>query len=200
MQIKEIFNYLYSNNAIKRTIILWITVQLLLWLIFGISFFINEEAWVNVLEIEKGAAAVGGFWSTFFYIISHNLLLVIFIVIGNLFVRFGKITPGLLILILQVIGIGWLAGSNSFEVLFTSVLMANIQYLKIGLWEITVYVIVCAVTLPKSLYIADSFPATKWQEVRKFSDILLNKKEIILLFISIILLIMAATIEAFFLI
>ena len=60
---------------------------------------------------------------------------------GNLLVRFGSVTPGLLVLLVQGAAIGWVAGTNSFEVPFASVAAANMQYLRIGLWETSAYAI-----------------------------------------------------------
>ena len=54
--------------------------------------------------------------------------------------------------------IGWLAGANGFEVPFINVTAANMQYLRIGLWETTAYSLVCGVTLTKSLLISETFP------------------------------------------
>lgn len=71
--------------------------------------------------------------------------------------RFNTIIPGLLTLVLQAVTIGWLAGANGFEVPFSSITAANMQYLKIGLWETTAYALVCSVTLLKSLLIAVRF-------------------------------------------
>ncbi len=120
--------------------------------------------------------------------------------LGNVFVRFGPLTPGLVILLLQGIMIGHVAGANSFEFPFASVAEANIQYLKVGLWEITAYSLVCAVTLTKSLYVAGTFPAKQWSEVRKLKDIVFSAPEKMLFGASLILLVVSAYVEAFLII
>lgn len=158
---------IYKLSAIKRSIIIFLGFQAIQWLIFGIAYISNKEAWLNVAEIEPITAAVGGWWSTLLYIIINNLIICILIIIGNLFVRFRFITPGLLVIAIQAVMIGWLAGSNGFEVPFKTVTAANLQYLRIGLWETTAYVLACAVTLPKSLLIADTFPAKEWSQKRR---------------------------------
>lgn len=116
---------------------------------------------------------------------------------GNLFVRFNIITPGLLVLVIQAVMIGWLAGSNGFEVPFANVKAANMQYLRIGLWETTAYALVCAVTLPKSLLIADTFPAKKWSQTRNLKDIDLSITETSILLLGAIGLLVAAIVETF---
>lgn len=191
MKLKNIYNM----EVIKRTIIMWVLFQILLWLVFGISFLLHKDAWTNVIEVIPNTAAVGGWWTTLLFIIFNNLIICLLIIIGNIFVRFNVVTPGILVLIVQAITIGWLAGSNGFEVPFASVMAANIGYLRIGLWETTTYILVCAVTLPKSLYIANTFPATKWDCVRKLSDVKLDRKEIVILVIGGCSLIAAAIIE-----
>lgn len=185
----------YNMSAIKRTIMLWIIMQCLMWIIFGISVLCHGDAWLNVNDVAPGTGAVGGWLSTLLFIIISNLIICILIALGNIFVRFGTITPGILILLIQIIGIGWLAGANDFEVPFTSIAEANIQYLKIGLWETTAYILTCAVTLTKSLYISNTFPATKWAEVRKLKDIRFSKEEVFIILIGLLLLIIAAIVE-----
>jgi heme/copper-type cytochrome/quinol oxidase subunit 3 len=93
--------------------------------------------------------------------------------------------------------IGWLAGANCFEVPFINVTAANMQYLRIGLWETTAYSLVCGVTLTKSLLISETFPPKKWSQTRKLKDIKLSITEIIILLISSIMLIVAAIIETY---
>ena len=92
--------------------------------------------------------------------------------------------------------IGLTAGANSFEFPFATVLDANIRYLKVGLWETTSYALICAVTLTKSLNIADTFPAKQWTETRILKDIRFSIGEKTLALISILMLITAAYIEA----
>lgn len=185
----------YAISPIKRSIIIWLGFQILLWLIFAFSYLIHKDAWLNVVEVDAASAAVGGGFSTFLFIIAINLFIYILISVGNLFVRFNVVTPGLIVLIIQAVSIGWLAGSNGFEVPFVSVMAANVQFLKVGLWETTAYALACAVTLPKSLLISDTFPAKKWSQTNKFKDIKLSKSEIVILLLGGISLIIAALIE-----
>jgi hypothetical protein len=196
MSLKKIINDLYQTDATKRTIVICILFQMLLWIVFGISYLLNSDAWINVREVEQGAAAVGGSLTTFIYIIIMNSIVCSLIAAGNIFVRFGKVTVGALVLIIQAISIGWLAGSNAFEVPFVTMSAANIRFLSIGLFETLAYSITGAVTLTKSLYIADTFPAKKWVETKKIKDIRLSKSEFVILLIGLTCLIIAAFNEA----
>jgi hypothetical protein len=190
-------NTIYQSNAVYRSIIIFLGFQALLWLVFGISYVTHKEAWHNVAEVEPITAAVGGWWSTFGYIIINNLIVCALIIVGNLFVRFASFTPGLVVLIVQALMIGWLAGSNGFEIPFATVAAANMQFLKIGLLETMAYALACAVTLPKSLLISETFPAKEWAQKRTLKDIKFSKDEIIIAILGAVLLITAGIIETF---
>lgn len=189
--------YIYNFGPVKRSIVILIGFQALLWLIFSFSYILHRDAWINVIPACPGTAAVGSWWTTLIFIILNNLFICILIAAGNLFVRFNIVTPGLIVLIVQAAMIGWLAGSNGFEMLFKNAAEANIQFLKIGLWETTAYALTCAVTITKSLNISETFPAKEWSETRKLKDIKLNRTEMIILIIAIIALISAAIIETY---
>ena len=60
--------------------------------------------------VDPVVATVGGWWSTLFYIIISNSIICILIIIGNVFVRFSYITPGLLVIAIQAVMIGWQIG------------------------------------------------------------------------------------------
>jgi hypothetical protein len=83
---------------------------------------------------------------------------------------------------------------------FATVGAANLQYLRIGLWETTAYAIACAITLPKSLLVARSFPAKTWDEKRKLHDMRLENVEKTIVLLGGAALFIAAVIEAWFLV
>ncbi len=123
--------------------------------------------------------------------------MLLLIAAGNLFVRFGSVTPGLAILAAKAAQIGWMAGSNAFAPPFASVGAANAAFLRIGLWETTAYAVVCAVTLTKSLYVADSFPARRWLETKGWKDLSFSPTEVAVGLFGILCLLGAAAVEAF---
>ncbi len=186
---------IYQWGPILRSVVVWLGFQIALWVVFGISYMLHRDSWINVAIVASTTAAVGGWWTTLLFILVNNAFICAIIVAGNLFVRFGAVTPGLLALIIQAVSIGWVAGSNGFEVPFANVTAANLQYLRIGLWETTAYALACAVTLPKSLNIAETFPAKTWSLTRKLRDVSLSTSEITLLLLGSTALIIAATIE-----
>jgi hypothetical protein len=188
----KLLTKLINLNVIKRTIIMWLGSQAILWTVFFIGYLINKEAWNNIPETLGNTST---YMSTFWFIIGSNAIICLLIFIGNVFVRFGSVSPGILILLIQLITIGWIAGSNDFEFPFSSVYQANLQYLRVGLWEVTSYILICSVSLTKSLYISDTFPAKKWISTKKLRDIKFSKSEIFIVIIALISLIMAAVIE-----
>jgi hypothetical protein len=133
----------------------------------------------------------------FWYIIRNNSLILALITIGNLFVRFGKFTPGLIVLAVQAVMIGWTAGTNGFMEPFQSVAAANMAFLRIGLWETNAYVLICGVTLSKSLLIADTFPAKRWAKSTPIKELTFNGIEIGIGTLGILALLSAAVVEAF---
>jgi hypothetical protein len=130
-------------------------------------------------------------------ILDRKLLLLALIAGGNLFVWFGSVTPGLVILLYQAVVIGWTASTHSFAEPFVSVAAANAAFMRVGLWETTAYVLICAVTLPKSFYVADSFPARAWSEVRSLRSLVMSRAERVLAGFSLLCLLVATWEEAF---
>lgn len=184
---------IYDLTVFSRSLILWIAFSALLWTIFTIGVFTHPDAWTGTLVVEQKLG-----WGEFAFILRNNGIILALIVVGNLFVRFGTVTPGLLILTLQAIMIGWTAGTNQFSEPFPSVAEANAAFLRIGLWETTAYVLICAVTLPKSHYIAEHFPAREWSEIRSWKGLALDRAEFMVTAFSVLALLFAASAEAFF--
>jgi hypothetical protein len=179
-------------SVFKRSAILWLVIIILSLIVFEIAALMHPEAW----EMGYSRTPEKG-WNIFFFVIGFNLLLIAFITGGNLFVRFGSITPGLIILFLQAIHIGWIAGTNSFMEPFPSIRSAHLAFLRIGMWEITAYVLFCSATLDKSLLISESFPAREWNETRKLSDLEFKTRDKIVLLLGTSAFLIAAIVEAF---
>ena len=184
-------SWLYRQPVIRRSIALWAAMMAVMWVVFGLGVLTHPEAWSGVTpaEMESG-------WGFVFYILSRNLFILALIIVGNLFVRFGSVTPGLLILAVQAVMIGWTAGTNAFASPFPSVTAANAAFLRIGLWETMAYALMCAATLTKSLYIADRFPATEWVETRSLRDVRFSAAEWAVAVASLLFVLLAALIEA----
>lgn len=100
-------------------------------------------------------------------------------------------------LVIQAVVIGWTAGTNAFAVPFPSVAAANAAFLRVGLWETSAYAVMCAVTLPKSLLVANEFPAREWVQQRSLQQLHVSGVEWALIVVSVLLLTAAAVMEAF---
>lgn len=157
---------LATMNVIPRSLILWLAFMLVMGAVFALGRVTHPQAWDTGIDVPRETG-----WPVFWFILGHNLLLLSLIAAGNIFIRFGSLTPGLIILFYQAFAIGWTAGTNGFMEPFPTVAAANAAFLRIGLWETTAYVLVCAATLPKSLLVAAGFPAKEWTEIRRIADL-----------------------------
>ena len=175
-----------------RTVFIWLGFMVVLWTIFAVGWVTHPQAWRNVILVEPQKG-----WQVFGLILCNNFLLLALITLGNLFIRFGNVTPGLVILGIQATVIGWTAGTNGFIEPFQSVTAANTAFLYIGLWETTAYVVICAVTLSKSLLVSDTFPAKKWVKSTSIKELTFTRLEFGIALLGLFALIGAAAIEAF---
>lgn len=190
---KTLLKRIYNQNPITRTIVVWCLFMAIQWTVFLIGFLTHRSAWVNVEVLTPDTGV-----SSSLFIIANNLVVVVLIVVGNLFARFGSLSIGGLVLLVQGVAIGWTAGTNGFQYPFATVAEANLNYLKIGLWEVSAYAIICAVTMTKSLNISETFPPKKWSVTRKLSDLVWDGQEKALLFVGLAFLIIAGFVEGFF--
>ncbi|HNS02405.1 MAG TPA: hypothetical protein PKM78_08505 [Anaerolineae bacterium] len=185
---------LITMNVFLRSLVLWLAFMLILWSVFAFGWATHPQAWNRGIDVQQETG-----WPVFWFIIGRNLLLLLLIAAGNIFVRFGGFTPGLVILFYQALAIGWTAGTNGFMEPFPTVAAANAAFLRIGLWETTAYVLVCAATLPKSLLVAADFPAKAWTETRRITDLRFDPGERLVLGAGGLSLLFAALSEAFLL-
>ena len=80
---------LYEMHVLSRTVFLWLIFMAVLWTIFAVGAITHPQAWIDVSLVipQRG-------WNVFWFIVRNNFLILTLITIGNLFVRFGTITPG----------------------------------------------------------------------------------------------------------
>jgi hypothetical protein len=187
-----ILKNLFDMQPLPRTVVLWLAFMALMWLVFGVGLLTHPGAYTQIPAMERAAG-----WPVVGFILGNNGVLLLLIIVGNLFVRFGNFTPGLLILAYEAVVIGWTAGTNGFMEPFPSVAAANAAFLRIGLWETTAYVLLCAVSLPKSLNEAATFPAKQWSRTRKLQDIRFSPSELAIAALGVCSLLGAAFVEAF---
>lgn len=184
---------LCAQTPLKRAAAVWGLFMAVQWSVFLIAYLTHPQAWIDV-ELFVPDTGV----RSSLLILANNLLVIGLIAGANLFARFGNLSLGGLVLLIQGITIGWTAGTNAFQFPFASVADANLNYLKIGLWEVSAYAIICAVTMTKSLNISETFPPKKWSVTRKLSDLHWDSQEKALSLVGLLLLAGAAVIEGFF--
>lgn len=184
--------HLFEMNLFQRAAVLWIAFMAAMWIVFGIGLATHPGAYANLPAPDRATG-----WPVVAFILGNNGVLLLLIIVGNLFVRFGNVTPGLLILAYEAVVIGWTAGTNGFMEPFPSVAAANAAFLRIGLWETTAYVLLCAVTLPKSLHVAATFPAKQWSRTLNLREIRFSRSEIPMAALGVLSLAAAALVEAF---
>ena len=113
--IGRFFSGLYQVEAVKRTIIIWLLLQAVLWVFFVIGYLAG--AWRGrCAAIAPASAAVGGVASTLGYIVFRNAIVLLLIGAGNILVRFGSVTLASWYLFRSYHWLG--RGTNGFEVPF----------------------------------------------------------------------------------
>jgi hypothetical protein len=185
---------LYQLGGLRRAAVVWVAFMVVLWSAFAGAALAYPDAFRGVEPAERVDSMAG--LALFLYISVMNGMILLLIAGGNLFARFGWVTPGLIVLLLQGVQIGWMAGSNAFEFPFPSMAAANLAFLRVGLWETSACALICAVTLPHPLLISETFPPRAWSETRKLSDLRLGHQETVVLFLAIAMWLGAAVSEA----
>lgn len=87
--------------------------MLILWGAFGIAALMHPGAYFGVEASPATESMTGAPLFGFIVLMNGNVILLI--AGGNIFARFGQVTPGLVVLLVQGVQIGWLAGSKGFE-------------------------------------------------------------------------------------
>ena len=68
--IGKFFSSLYSAGAVKRTIVVWLLLQSVLWIFFAAGYLAKPGSWDNVQAVAPSSAAVGGVATTVGYIVA----------------------------------------------------------------------------------------------------------------------------------
>lgn len=125
-----------------------------------------------------------------------NLANAALIGVASTLFRFGPVNVGTAYLTVQLVVIGRIAGLNTFAYPMPSVVDGLVQFLRVGLWEVTAYVIVAAVTMTKARWIADRPGAAQWRERRRWRQLPWTTTDRWLLFVAVTLILLAGAIEA----
>ena len=65
MQMMNKILNLYKADVWKRTLIIWLFCQIVMWLIFGVSYLCHQDAWINVSDVVGNNDSINEWWSLF---------------------------------------------------------------------------------------------------------------------------------------
>ncbi len=183
--------WVYAQPPLIRVVVLWLLTLGVLFASFALHLWVGSGYEGEIMQpIETESVAEVLVVAT-----PLNLANAVFIGLASLLFRFGPVNPGTLYLIVLVVFVGRIAGLNAFEYPMESVSAGLAQFARVGLWEVTAYVIVGAVTMTKARWIADRPFAQTWCEKRRWHDIEWDGPEIAWLSVAVLFIIGAAIME-----
>lgn len=186
------FEWVYAQPPTTRIAALWLLTMAVLFASFAVHLWLGSGY--------EGDAPQGTATETVAEVLAIaipvNLANAALIGAVSLLFRFGPINPGTLYLVVLALFVGRIAGLNDFQYPMESVAAGLAQFARVGLWEITAYVIVAAVTMTKARWVADRPMAKQWREVRRWRDIAFSPSELTCLVIAVLLIVGAAVVEA----
>lgn len=183
--------WIYREPPLTRIGVLWLLTFSVLFASFTLHLWVGsgyEGEIVQPTETESVAQVVA-------IAIPVNLANLGIIGVASLLFRFGPLNPGTLYLLVLAAFVGRIAGLNEFEYPMESFAAGLAQFARVGLWEMTAYVIVGAITMSKARWIADRPFARTWREERRWGDIAWDRLEVIWLVSAVLLIVGAALVE-----
>ena len=132
------------------------------------------------------------FSSLFARTLGYNLLVLFFIVGMNVF-RVRRFTFGYLPLYANTVLMGLFAGTNSFSgCISTYTFEGWMMFLRIGFLEFSAYILGCAATVGLAMFHADRWRGEQFKRILGFREVTLSTQEIVVLFVALGILIVAA--------
>lgn len=189
----DVIERFYERPVGVRLVVLWVAMLALTFGSFGVHLWLGDgygeaAATTAAPEAPSLLRLVAIIWSI-------NLANAAVIGLTSTLFRFGPFNVGTLYLAVQVVMIGRIAGLNAFEFPMSSIADGLLQFLRVGLWEVTAYVIVAAVTITKARWIADRLGASEWRERRTWRELDWNDDERWLLVAAVGLILGAGLVE-----
>lgn len=183
--------WLYRQAVFIRIAALWLAVFTVLFASFALHLWLGEgyeREVVRPVEVEST-------WQVLAIALPLNLGMLALIGLSSTLFRFGSLNPGTLVVFVLAFTIGRIAGLNDFEYPMLGIGEGLVRFVQVGLWEMSAYVIVAAVTMTKSRWIADRLGARQWRTERRWRDIEWAGNEIACLGIAVVLIFGAAVVE-----
>lgn len=159
----------YEQTVGVRLAVLWVVMLALTFGSFGVHLWLGDgygeaAAATTAPEVPSLLGLLALIWSI-------NLANAAVIGLASTLFRFGPFNVGTLYLAVQLVMIGRIAGLNTFAYPMASVSDGLLQFIRVGLWEVTAYVIVAAVTITKARWIADRLGASEWRQRRTWREL-----------------------------
>lgn len=186
--------WLFERGVGVRVVVLWLMALGVMFASFGLHLWLGS----GYDEVAAPSAAPGSarLLPLLLTIWGINVANALVIGVTSTLFRFGPINVGALYLTVQVVMIGRIAGLNGFEHPMASVGEGLVQFVRVGLWEVTAYVIVAGVTLTKARWIADRLGAKTWREQRTWAELDWSRTERWMLAVAAVLILGSGFVEA----
>lgn len=186
------WEWIYDQPPLVRVGVLWTTMLAVLFISFGLHLWAGsgyDQPPTTAPETVSVLRLMALAWTV-------NLANAALIGVASTLFRFGPINVGTAYLTVQILLIGRIAGLNTFTYPMPSVADGLVQFLQVGLWEVTAYIIVAAVTMTKARWIADRLGAAQWRQRRRWRQLAWTSGERWLLAAAVTLILGAGAIEA----
>jgi len=121
-----------------------------------------------------------------------NSFMVVIIVLAN-HCRVRSFNFGYLVVYANVAILGLFAGTDSFSGGVSAYSLEGLLlFLRVGLLEFLSYLLMCAATVPLTMYYADAWRGEEFQRKRSFREVTLSRTELGMLVVAAVLLVTAA--------
>lgn len=183
--------WVYGQPVLIRVVVLWLATFAVLFASFALHLWLGD-GYEGEATGPTDAESVGEVLAVALPI---NLGMLAFIGASSTLFRFGPLNPGTLVIFILAFTIGRVAGLNDFEYPMSSVGAGLVRFAQVGLWEVSAYVLVAAVTMTKSRWIADRVGAKRWRTERRWRDLEWTSSEVACFGVAVVLIVVAAVAE-----
>jgi len=191
-----------SEDLARRVIAAFVLFVVLLLLSFAVGALILPTGAMSEIPFLSTLAFAGeeSFASAVTKTLLINLFMTALIILAN-HCRVRDLNFGYLVIYANTVLMGLFAGTDSFAGgVSTFTLEGWLLFARIGLLEFSAYILICAATVPLTMYYADAWHGEDFRRTRTFRNISLNRSEAALIVLSLLLLLVAAVDEWLFLV
>ncbi|MHA1246303.1 MAG: hypothetical protein ACTSPE_03185 [Candidatus Thorarchaeota archaeon] len=191
-----------GEDLARRVIAAFVLFVVLLLLSFAVGAFILLAGAMSEIPLLSVLAFAGeeSLVSAVTKALLINLFMIALIMLAN-HCRVRDLNFGYLVIYANTVLMGLFAGTDSFAGgVSTFTLDGWLLFARIGLVEFSAYILICAATVPLTVYYADAWRGEDFRRTRNFRNVSLNRSEAALIVLSFLLLLVAAVNEWLFLV